>query len=277
MRIAVRVLGVLLMLVGIYVVFFRDPAGSLTSTVLPASAEAGSIGGDVATAAVTDVQGDAADGTTGQEDERTATADPPPPTVTVTTTSGPLVLEDSGSTSVGEESAGSSLGDVGWDADTCDLTFRGYGVEMREWGDILLPYAVGFPTSDPGQIPNCAPNTDFGGAVIAAHLAYLDAIQPELIPLFAAAGNGRDRRLADHPGPLNPDTLGYRCEPLGWQKSDTGTFLIYHLCGQSSTKVTEVPLTTAGGRWQLLYPSDGLLASWLAEAGEAYYPFVGGD
>ncbi len=269
MRSALRVLGVLLMLVGIYVVFFRESAGSLTSTVLPSAIQAGAVGGDSGVA--TGVQSATADGDS-EAGSSTAETAPPPPTATVTIT-GPLEAGAAGSTSRAEPVAET----ITWDADDCDLAFKGYGVEMKPWGEVLLPYAVGFPTSEPGDIPDCAPNSDFGGAVVAAHLAYLDAMRPDLIPLFAAEGPGRDRRLADHPGPLDPDTLGYVCEPLGWQTSADGAFLIFHYCGESTTKVTEVPLTTAGGRWQLLYPNDGLLASEPADAGESYYPFAGGE
>ncbi len=270
MRLPLRVLGVLLMLVGIYVVFFRESAGSLTSTVVPLSVEAGAVGdlrGDPA-------DGDAADSVGGDtEDGSTTVGDSPtPPTATVTIVD-PLEAVAIGSTSQGEQAEAAPR----WDDADCDLSFKGYGVEMKAWGDIVLPYAIGFPTSQPGEVPNCAPNSDFGGAIVAAHLAYLDAVRPDLIPVFAAPGDGRDRRVADHPGPLDPDTIGYVCEPLGWQKASDGAFEIFHYCGESTTKVTKVPLTTAGGRWQLLYPTDGMLESEPADAGEAYFPFAGGE
>lgn len=263
MRIALRTFGVLLMLAGVYVVFFRETAGSLTSTELPASAGVGLA-----------VSPQAGDGPEPLDMDQSGGV-PSPPTATVTTTIDPFrpVTAAPSTTVASSDETAAAV----WDDSSCDLTFNGYGVEMKAWGDILLPYAVGFPTSDPGEPPDCAPKTDFGGAIVAAHLAYLDVVRPELIPQFAVAGEGLTRRLDEHPGPIEPDTLGYVCEPLGWRKHDDGAFLIFHLCGDSNTKVTKVPLTTVNGRWQVEYPPDGVFEWRTAAGAEAYYPFAGGE
>lgn len=273
----IALLGVVLMVFGAYVVGSRRGAGATdssrdagteSSTAASAPDHSGS-GGPLGDPVDRAIDGPADGATTPPASSDRAGGNPgAPPTATVTT------VEPA------EEQTVTIPPSTAWDrrsAAPCDLTFRGYGVVMERWGDVWLPYADGWPTSNPGEVPNCAPDTDFGGAVLAAHYAYLDALRPELISLFAVDGASTSLRIETHPGPSDPATLGYTCAAEGWQVDDDGTYLLYHYCGQSGMKVTRLNLVWEDQRWQLVYPTTGRLETSAAPGGAAYHPFASGD
>lgn len=152
----------------------------------------------------------------------------------------------------------------------------GYGVEMRAWGDVMLPYALGWPTNTPGEPPNCAPDTPFGAAIVAAHTLYLDALNPLLIPTIGDDTPGRQIRIENHPGPMDPATLGMTCEVLGWAQASFRNYRIYSRCGDGPVKATTTAMTRKGGRWLLVYPANGEHPTRDAQPGEGFYPFEGG-
>ncbi len=160
----------------------------------------------------------------------------------------------------------------------CEPVEAGFGVELRPWGQLLLPYAVGWPTNEPGQPPNCSPETPFGAALTAAHLLWIDAFAPELIPSISNPTPGQQLRLAKHPGPFDVNEIGYVCEPIGWSAASFRTFRIYTQCdGDGAVKVTNITVIRSDNRWLLLYPPTGEHITRDAGAGEAFYPFAGGD
>lgn len=163
------------------------------------------------------------------------------------------------------------------DATDCDPTERGFGVEMRAWGQIRMPYAAGWPTNEPGQAPNCAPDTAFGAAVSAAQALWIETLQPELIPTISEATPAQRLRLDTHPGPMAATEVAWICESVGWSQASFRTFRIYSRCGDGPLKATTVTVTRSGDRWLLLYPPGGDFETREAEPGEAYYPFVEGD
>ena len=159
----------------------------------------------------------------------------------------------------------------------CTPNEAGFGVELKPWGDILLPYAAEWPTNPPGQAPNCAPDTAFGAAVVAAHALYLDALHPVLIPTIADDTPGRWARIKAHPGPMDPATIGVVCEVVGWSQATFRQYRIYTRCGTGPVKATTATMTRKADRWLLVYPASGVLTTRDAQPGEAYYPFAGGD
>lgn len=161
----------------------------------------------------------------------------------------------------------------------CDTTAGGFGVEWRTWGSdtsgILLPYALGWPVNEPGMPPVCAPNTDFGAAIVATHILYVEDLTPGWIPDMAIDTPGRQTRLNRHQGPRNPADLGFICEPLGWSRVEgRGPISLYHRCGDFPVYVSVLNMDWRDGRWQLVYTPTGMPGQLApAEPGDAYIPF----
>lgn len=163
------------------------------------------------------------------------------------------------------------------DATGCSPVESGFGVVMRPWGQVMLPFAAGWPTNTPGQAPNCAPDTAFGAAVVAAHALYIDAFAPELIPTISEATPAQRERLWNHPGPADPAGLPFVCEPVGWSQLSYRTFRIFTQCGDGPVKATDVTVKRKDDRWLLVYPPTGDHHTEDAAGGEAFYPFAGGE
>lgn len=159
----------------------------------------------------------------------------------------------------------------------CDPVESGYGVTMKAWGDIRLPYAFGWPTNEPGTVVDCAPQTDFGGAVAAAHGLYLEAVEPELIPFVAWDTPGRQLRIDSHPDQFEHNLLGMVCEPVGWFKAETSRWRIFHRCGDGPVKVTEVQMKWVENRWLMVYDITGIVTAIDAMPDDEFHPFGGGD
>lgn len=159
----------------------------------------------------------------------------------------------------------------------CDPVQKGWGVTLVSWGRVQLPYAAGWPTNEPGELVDCTPQSDMGGAVAAVHALYVEAFTPSLIPELAADTPGRQVRIDSHSGPADPANLDTDCWPLGWAKPGS-RWLIYHQCGDHPPVVTEVDGRWVDGRWLLVYTIDGRPGvTREAENGETYHPFGGGD
>lgn len=159
----------------------------------------------------------------------------------------------------------------------CDQRYAGLGVEMRAWGDVLVPYTPGYPTTDPGEVWDCTADTVFGGAIAMAHAAYLEALRPDLIPLIALDSPGRDLRINGHPGPNSTATLGFLCAPVGWNWDGDNTWSLLHQCGDGDLQVSYYPMEHRDGRWWLVYPRTGQVETGPPPDGYEYYAFLGGD
>ncbi|MFV0524527.1 MAG: hypothetical protein ACK5RL_08520, partial [Acidimicrobiales bacterium] len=166
----------------------------------------------------------------------------------------------------------------------CDPTDAGgFGVEMRLWGGngsgVWLPYPAGWPTNPPGDPVDCAPDSDFGAAVTAAHALYIDVLAPEQIPGIAVDTPGRQTRLDTHEGSFDPAELGYMCELVGWSKPDPApVYWIFHYCDQGSVFVTKIVMEYQDSRWQAVYTLSGVLGPTApADPGTTYNPFGTGD
>ncbi|MEM9892944.1 MAG: hypothetical protein AAF962_18925 [Actinomycetota bacterium] len=160
----------------------------------------------------------------------------------------------------------------------CDPTPGGYGIEWKLWGEpesgVWLPYANGWPANQPGQPPVCAPETDFGAAVVAAHALYIDQLAPEWIPSIATDTPGRQARLERHGGSQDPAAINHVCEPVGWSRPDPFWVWIFHRCDNGPLWVTQTRMVWEQGRWQLAYLNNGAPGIHEpAEAGTAYAPF----
>lgn len=164
----------------------------------------------------------------------------------------------------------------------CDTSGEGFGVTWRLWGNetsgVWLPYANGWPTNEPGKPPLCAPETDFGAAIVAVHALYIDSLAPGWIPVIAVDTPARQARMERHGGPEDPTGIGQVCEPVGWSVPD-GLVWIFHRCGDRPLVVTKVIMDWFDERWQLRYTITGHPGTHeTAEAGWEYYPFGdGGD
>lgn len=168
-----------------------------------------------------------------------------------------------------------------WDGE-CDSSDPGLGAVMRSWGnEVLLPYANGWPTNDPGTPVDCAPRSQFGAAITGVHSLYLDALAPEHIPQIAVEGASTSARvLLRASNTRTAETIGLVCEPLGWNTTDAdGTrFVIYHHCDGTPLMVTEIEMRWDDKRgWLLVYDPSAQLKTDTASAGTAYYPFAAGD
>ena len=158
-------------------------------------------------------------------------------------------------------------------AGDCVPVEAGFGIEFRLWGDIQLPYASGWPTNEPGQPPNCAPDTPFGAAVTAAHALFIETLTPSLIPSISLESPAQQARIDGHPGPSDPAALGYVCEPVGWTQTERVEFQIFTRCEDGPIKITAMRMRRSGDRWLTVYPRTGEHRTWDAAGGESYYPF----
>lgn len=164
------------------------------------------------------------------------------------------------------------------DADgDCDRRYAGLGVELRAWGDVLVPYTPGYPTSEPGEVWDCTADTVFGGAIAMTHAAYLEALRPDLIPVIASDTPGREARIDSHPGGNPSASLGFSCSPVGWNWDGEQTWSLLHQCGEGDLRVSYYPMEHHDGRWWLVYPGDGVIETGPPPTGYEYYPFLGGD
>ena len=159
----------------------------------------------------------------------------------------------------------------------CDQGYAGLGVEMRAWGDVLVPYTPGYPATDPGEVWDCTADTVFGGAIAMAHAAYLEALRPDLIPLIALDSPGRDLRINGHPGGNSSASLGFLCSPIGWNWDSEDTWSLLHQCGDGDLQVSYYPMEHRNGRWWLVYPRSGRVESGPPPDGYEYYAYLGGD
>lgn len=160
---------------------------------------------------------------------------------------------------------------------SCDRGYAGLGVELRAWGDVLVPYTPGYPTSEPGELWNCTADTVFGGAIAMTHAAYLEALRPDLIPAIALDTPGRDLRINDHPGENPSALLGFSCSPIGWNWDGENTWSLLHRCGDGDLQVSFFPMEYRDGRWWLVYPRNGDIETGPPPADYEYYAFLGGD
>jgi len=163
-------------------------------------------------------------------------------------------------------------------ASTCQPVQQGFGIEMKDWGSIKLPYAAQWPKNQPGQPVDCAPDTDFGGAVVAAHSLNLEEFSPELIPQIAADTPARQTRINLHEGKKDPAVEVVPCQTLGWDKEDgISVWYIYWQCEGGSVSVKSIRMERAGNTWLLVYDITGTVPTGQAPAGIEYFPFEGGD
>ncbi|MDH3293933.1 MAG: hypothetical protein OER95_06380 [Acidimicrobiia bacterium] len=165
---------------------------------------------------------------------------------------------------------------VEFDTD-CDSGYAGLGVEMRAWGDVLLPYTPGYPTTEPGEVWDCTAGTAFGAAIAMTHAAYLEALRPDVIPAIALDSPGRDIRVNGHVGSNLSASLGFRCSPIGWNWDGDDTWSLLHQCGEGELRVSYYPMEFRNGRWWLVYPEDGEIDTGPPPEDYAYYAFIGGD
>lgn len=164
------------------------------------------------------------------------------------------------------------------EASTCQPVQQGFGIEMKDWGSVKLPYADQWPKNEPGQPVDCAPNTDFGAAVVAAHSINLEFFSPELIPQIAVDTPARKTRIDQHEGKKDPETEVVSCQTLGWDKNDgISVWYIYYQCESGSVQVTPIRMERSGNTWLMVYDITGRIPIGQAPAGVEYFPFEGGD
>lgn len=167
---------------------------------------------------------------------------------------------------------------VATDVDSdCDAGYAGLGVEFRAWGDVLLPYTPGYPTSEPGEVWDCTADTVFGGAIAMTHAAYLEALRPETIPAIAVDTPGRSIRIDRHGEPNAAASLGFLCAPIGWNWDGNDTWSLLHQCGEGEARVSYYQMEIVDGRWYLVYPQTGRIETGPPPEDYAFYPFIGGD
>lgn len=160
---------------------------------------------------------------------------------------------------------------------SCSSDYGGLGVELRAWGDVLLPYTPGYPTSEPGQIWDCTSDTAFGGAIAMTHAAYLEALRPEVITRIAADTPGRQARIRDHPGGNELASLGFLCSPVGWNWDNVDTWSLLHSCGEGDLRLSFYQMEFRSERWWLVYPDSGRIETVLPPDDYEYYAFLGED
>ncbi len=161
---------------------------------------------------------------------------------------------------------------------SCQPDYVGLGVELRAWGDVLLPYTPGYPTTEPGQVWDCTAPTAFGGAIAMTHAAYLEALRPEVIVDIALDTPGRSARIRNHGSGGNPSaSLGFRCAPVGWNWDGLDTWSLLHRCGEGDLRVSYYRMEYRWDRWWLVYPDSGEIETGPPPGDYRYYAFIGED